>query len=117
MIERVSMQRAATLTALGATLALGGCMSFIPAYQRPAAPVAAAYAPELLPAGAETGVAAEHDRGKVASVTYTWRRSMGTVLYAGASYSKSALPLPAISRGAAAFVKLQFDFDEMRRML
>ena len=65
----------------------------------------------------EAGVAAEHDRGKVASVTYTWRRTMGTVLYVGASYSKSALPLPAISRGAEAFVKLQFDYDEMRRML
>ena len=58
MIERVSMQRAATLTALGATLALGGCMSFIPTYQRPAAPVAAAYAPELLPAGAAGAPAA-----------------------------------------------------------
>ncbi len=65
----------------------------------------------------EPSVASEHDRGKVASVTYTWRRSMGTVLYAGASYSKSASPLPAYSRGAEAFVKLQFDLDEVRRML
>ncbi|HTH78032.1 MAG TPA: sugar-binding protein [Ramlibacter sp.] len=63
----------------------------------------------------ETGVAEEHDRGKVASVTYTWRKSMGTVLYVGASYNKSALPLPSLTRGLEAFVKLQFDVDEVRR--
>jgi hypothetical protein len=63
----------------------------------------------------ETGVAEEHDRGKVASLTYTWRKSMGTVLYVGASVSKGSFPLPALSRGTEAFVKLQFDWDEMRR--
>jgi len=36
----------------------------------------------------ETGVAEEHDRGKVASLTYTWRKSMGTVLYVGATVNK-----------------------------
>ena len=41
-------------------LPLCGCMSFIPAYERPAAPVAAAYASELTPAGAP-GTAAAAD--------------------------------------------------------
>ncbi|MDQ2928525.1 MAG: TolC family protein, partial [Pseudomonadota bacterium] len=35
---------------LAAALALGGCSSLIPHYERPAAPVAAAYAPEMTPA-------------------------------------------------------------------
>jgi hypothetical protein len=63
----------------------------------------------------EPGVSADHEKGKVASVTYTWRRSMGTVMYVGASYSKSVVP--ALSRGAEAFVKFQFDVDEVRRGL
>ena len=48
-----------TLTAVGSALALAGCMSFIPAYERPAAPVAAVYAAELMPsaAAAADGVA------------------------------------------------------------
>jgi hypothetical protein len=71
----------------------------------------------LLDRRPETGVAEEHDRGKVASVTYTWRKSMGTVLYVGASYNKSALPLPTLTRGLEGFVKLQFDVDEVRRGL
>jgi multidrug efflux system outer membrane protein len=56
MSERDRVRRAAAstsrVTALAAALALGGCMSFVPAYERPAAPVASAYAPELMPAGA-----------------------------------------------------------------
>jgi hypothetical protein len=63
----------------------------------------------------EPGVDESRDKGKVASVTYTWRRSAGTVLYVGASYSNTGVP--AISRGSEAFVKLQFDLDEMKRML
>jgi hypothetical protein len=63
----------------------------------------------------EPGVDESRDKGKVASITYTWRRSMGTVLYVGASYSNTGVP--AISRGSEAFVKLQFDLDEMKRML
>ena len=47
------------LSALACALALGGCMSFIPAYERPAAPVAAAYAPELMPVGAGGTAAAD----------------------------------------------------------
>lgn len=49
-----------TLTALAGALLLGGCMSFIPKYERPAAPVAPAYAPGLMPAGAP-GTAAAAD--------------------------------------------------------
>jgi hypothetical protein len=63
----------------------------------------------------EPGVAVDHEAGKVASLTYTWRRSMGTVFYVGASYSKSVVP--ALSRGAEAFVKFQFDVDEVKRGL
>lgn len=65
----------------------------------------------------EAGVIEEHDRAKVASVTYTWRRSMGTVLYIGASVQKGRFPLPSLSRGTEAFVKLQVDYDELRRGL
>jgi hypothetical protein len=65
----------------------------------------------------EPAVAESHERGKVASLTYTYRQSMGTVLYVGASYSKGRFPLPALSRGTEAFVKLQFDYDELRRGL
>jgi hypothetical protein len=63
---------------------------------------------------AEPGVAEAHDQGKVASLTYTWRRSAGTVLYVGASHSRTGVG--ATSRGGEAFVKLQFDADEMLRM-
>ncbi len=48
MVER---RASLALSALAASLALGGCMNLTPAYERPAAPVAATYAPELLPAG------------------------------------------------------------------
>ena len=46
-----------TLTALLASLALSGC-SFIPTYERPAAPVAAAFGPGLTSAGDGAGLAA-----------------------------------------------------------
>ena len=46
-------------SALAAAWLLGGCMSFIPAYERPAAPVAAAYPAELMPAGTSATAAAE----------------------------------------------------------
>ena len=68
MIERESLRRAGTLpaqaaalaTVLAIMLALSGCVSFVPPYERPAAPVAPAYAPELLPAGgSDATVAAE----------------------------------------------------------
>ena len=60
MSERAYLRRAATSTALASALLLGACMSFIPAYERPAAPVPAAYPPELVPAGAAgAGAAAD----------------------------------------------------------
>jgi hypothetical protein len=65
----------------------------------------------------EAGVAEWHERAKVASVTYAWRQSMGTVLYVGASVQKGRFPLPSLSRGTEAFVKLQVDYDELRRGL
>ena len=56
------VRRLGTLSALAgaalSTLALGGCMSLIPNYERPAAPVAPAYAPELMPAGSNSAIAA-----------------------------------------------------------
>ena len=58
MMNSSSLQRAGTLSALAAALVLGGCMSFIPKYERPAAPVAPAYAPELTPAGSTNATAA-----------------------------------------------------------
>ncbi|HUR88314.1 MAG TPA: hypothetical protein VMZ74_04435, partial [Ramlibacter sp.] len=69
----------------------------------------------LLDRRPETGVLEEHDRGKVASLTYTWRKSMGTVLYVGATATKGRFPLPSLSRGTEAFIKLQVDYDEVRR--
>ena len=60
MNNHKTMRRAGTLAALTAALLLGGCMSFIPKYEQPAAPVAPAYAPELLTgAGPGTVAAAE----------------------------------------------------------
>jgi len=59
MFKRVPLHRVATVTALATSaLLLGGCMSLIPAYERPAAPVPAAYAPELTPAGVAGAAAA-----------------------------------------------------------
>lgn len=52
-----------TLTSLGLVALLGtsGCMSLIPEYQRPAAPVSAAYPAEAQPAGAAATAAADID--------------------------------------------------------
>jgi len=58
MSQRPSTRRVTALSGLATALALSGCMSFIPAYERPAAPVPAAYAPELAPAGAAGATAA-----------------------------------------------------------
>lgn len=55
MMKHDILQRAGKLTALSTMLLLGGCMSFIPKYERPAAPVAPSYAPELTPAGSSAG--------------------------------------------------------------
>ena len=63
MMKHDILQRAGKLSALATMLLLGGCMSFIPTYERPAAPVAPSYAPELTPAGssAEQSAAADID--------------------------------------------------------
>jgi multidrug efflux system outer membrane protein len=58
MTPREPVRCASVLTGLAAALALAGCMNFIPAYERPAAPVASVYAPELSPAGATDSVPA-----------------------------------------------------------
>jgi multidrug efflux system outer membrane protein len=58
------MKSTRTLTLLASALLLGGCVNFIPKYDRPAAPVAPAYAPELVPASGgnvETTAAADID--------------------------------------------------------
>jgi len=60
MSKRAHPHRVATLAAaMASALLLGGCMSLIPAYERPAAPVPTAYAPELAPAGAAGAAAAD----------------------------------------------------------
>ena len=58
MMSKSMARRAGTFSAIAATLMLGGCMSFIPTYERPAAPVAPAYAPELIPAATASATAA-----------------------------------------------------------
>jgi len=51
MSKRALTRRAGEFSGLAGALLLGGCMNLIPKYERPAAPVAPAYAPELAPAG------------------------------------------------------------------
>jgi outer membrane protein, multidrug efflux system len=65
MMPRRPAPRLAALTALAGTLLLGGCMSFIPAYERPAAPVAPGYAPELTLA---------NDAGGASAAEIDWQR-------------------------------------------
>ena len=62
----MALQRAARLGTVAAALFLGGCMNFIPAYERPAAPVPATYAPELMPAGGSAAA--------VAATEIDWQR-------------------------------------------
>ena len=65
---------------------------------------------------AEAGVAADRESGLTTSLTYAFRRSMGTVLYVGATRSHSGVGARNIARGTEAFVKLQVDVDEVRGM-
>lgn len=60
------------------------------------------------------GVAAARDYGRADSLTYAWRRSAGTVFYAGLIREKSGLPAGP-TRGTELFMKLQFDVDEVRQ--
>ena len=61
-------------------------------------------------------VGADRESGLTSSLTYAFRRSMGTVLYVGATHSHSGVGRENISRGTEAFVKLQVDVDEVRGM-
>jgi Domain of unknown function (DUF5916) len=65
---------------------------------------------------ADAGVAAATSRNHTESLTYTWRRSAGTRLFVGATRSKSSSGSNADSsnNNTEAFVKLQFDWDEVR---
>jgi hypothetical protein len=65
---------------------------------------------------AEAGVAADRESGLTTSLTYVLRKSMGTVLYVGATRSHSGVGAQNIARGTEAFVKLQMDVDEVRGM-
>jgi len=65
---------------------------------------------------AEAGVAADRESGLTTSLTYAFRKSMGTVLYVGATHSHSGVGARNIARGTEAFVKLQVDVDEVRGM-
>jgi hypothetical protein len=65
---------------------------------------------------AEAGVAADRESGLTTSLTYAFRKSMGTVLYVGATHSHSGVGAQNIARGTEAFVKLQVDVDEVRGM-
>ncbi len=63
---------------------------------------------------AESLVAAASDASTVGSLTWAWRRSAGSVLYLGAS--RARLGIGAISSGNEVFIKLQSDFDELRKV-
>lgn len=65
----------------------------------------------------EPGVAADRESGLTTSLTWAFRRSMGTVLYVGATHSHSGVGAQNIARGTEAFVKLQMDVDEVRGMI
>lgn len=62
---------------------------------------------------AEPGVDATRDAGQSTSLTYAWRHSSGTVMYLGASQSRSGGPMSP--RVAEVFIKLQLDADDVRR--
>jgi hypothetical protein len=65
---------------------------------------------------AEAGVAVDRESRLTTSLTDAFRRSMGTVLYVGATRSHSGVGMQNIARGTEAFVKLQVDVDEARGM-
>ena len=64
---------------------------------------------------AETGVDAQQWGGRALSLTYTWRRSAGTQLFVGLSRSDDGRAIR--SRTQEAFVKLQVDADDWRRLV
>ena len=62
---------------------------------------------------AEPTLAAYRAADTAGSLTYAFRQSSGTVLYAGASRSRAGADRP--DRGTEFFIKLQVDVDELRR--
>jgi hypothetical protein len=64
----------------------------------------------------EASVLADRESGLTTSLTYAFQRSMGTVLYIGATRSHNGVGAQNIARGTEAFVKLQVDVDEVRGM-
>jgi hypothetical protein len=60
---------------------------------------------------AETGVDAGEGESRVQTLTYTWRRSAGTVLYLGATRARDIRPVASSTNEV--FLKLQFDADEV----
>ncbi len=61
----------------------------------------------------ETGVAAQREQATTGSLTWAWRQSAGTVLYAGLARSRDGTD--QVNRRTEAFIKLQVDADELRR--
>jgi len=64
---------------------------------------------------ADGDIAAERSSRHVLSLTYAWRRSAGTMLYLGASSSRSESS--AVTQRTEGFIKLQVDVDEFRGKL
>ena len=65
-------------------------------------------------AGGGVAVAAQRSASTTGSLTWSWRQSAGTVMYVGASRSRDGVT--AVSRSNEAFIKLQVDVDEARRV-
>jgi Domain of unknown function (DUF5916) len=63
---------------------------------------------------AEPGVSANESLNRTASLTYSWRRSAGTKLFVGATRSRSGIN--TVSSNTEAFVKLQFDTEDLRAL-
>jgi Domain of unknown function (DUF5916) len=61
----------------------------------------------------EPGVSANESLSRTESLTYSWRRSAGTKLFVGATRSRSGIT--SVSSNTEAFVKLQFDTEELRQ--
>lgn len=64
-VGAATRHRLGRLSVLAAAMLLGGCVSLIPDYTRPAAPVASAYPPELAPAPAQSASAAQASAAEI----------------------------------------------------
>jgi Domain of unknown function (DUF5916) len=63
---------------------------------------------------AEVGVGADQSLSRTESLTYSWRRSAGTKLFVGATRSRGGIG--TVTSNTEAFVKLQFDTEELRAL-